>query len=297
MNFSWVRPFLFRSKQFLVKNAPGILMGMGTVGSVTSVIFAIKATPAAWNAHADAVLEKTAKREGVCAAEVETRYYKDEAMRNNPDYIPRIPNGLAKLTISETVKACGKYYIPAIGLELFSLMCFWGAHGIDVRRQAVLAGLYSTAEETLREYQKKVQDSFGKESERQVRTDIAQDHANQNPPPSMVFEADTDVWCRYKGYKFRSNYNRLKEIQNDANQQLIKHMYYSERELLWLFDPDHKWIVPDSDSGQVGWTVDDLLHFDILPSMNADHTPGFEIDILDEEGRKYPPKPGFCNFG
>lgn len=284
MNFSWVRPFLFRSKQFLVKNAPGILMGMGTVGSVTSVIFAIKATPAAWNAHADAVVEKTSKRLGRDLSGTE---YMITTGQEKAD----------KLTIIENIKACSKYYIPAVGLELFSLMCFWGAHGIDVRRQAVLAGLYSTAEETLREYQKKVQDSFGKESERQVRTDIAQDHANQNPPPSMVFEADTDVWCRYKGYKFRSNYNHLKEIQNDANQQLIKHMYYSERELLWLFDPDHKWIVPDSDSGQVGWTVDDLLHFDILPSMNADHTPGFEIDILDEEGRKYPPKPGFCNFG
>ena len=237
MNVSWIKPFLFRSRQFLVRNAPGILMGMGTVGSITSVIFAIKATPAANEALWAARTEKTADKYEMCVEEVKEKC--------------DIRNEYVSLTIPETVKTCGKYYIPAVGLELFSLMCFWGAHGIDVRRQAVLAGLYSTAEETLREYQKKVQESFGKESERQVRTDIAQDHADQNPPPSMVFESDTDVWCRYKGYKFRANYNHLKEIQNEANHELIQNMYLSERELLWLFDPDHKWIVPDSDSGQI----------------------------------------------
>lgn len=275
MNVSWIKPFLFRSKQFLVRNAPGILMGMGTVGSVTSVIFAIKATPVA--------------KEKIMAAQEELN---DKAMSS--EWHDDTPTATFRtLTTWETVKICWKDYIPAATLELFSLMCFWGAHGIDVRRQAVLAGLYSTAEETLREYQKKVQESFGKESERQVRTDIAQDHADQNPNPAMVFESDTDVWCRYKGYKFRSNYNHLKEIQNEANHELIQNMYLSERELLWLFDPDHKWIVPDSDSGQIGWSVDNLLHFDILPTMNADHTPGFEIDILDKDGRRYLPMTGF----
>ena len=257
-------------------------MGMGTAGSISAVIFAAKMTPAAWNAHADAVVDKTSKKIGKDPAETE---YLITVGQEKPE----------KLTVGENIKACGKFYIPAVGLELFSLLCFWGAHGIDIKRQVILAGLYSTAEETIREYQKKIQDMYGKEAEKEVRTAVAQDHLNASPNPTMVFEADTDVWCRYKGYKFRSNYNRLKEIQNEANQEMIKNMYFSERELLWLFDPDHKWIVPDSDSGQVGWTVDDLIKFDILPTMNADHTPGFEIDILDDDGRRYPPRPGFAN--
>lgn len=282
MNFSWINPFLIRSKQWVIKNAPHILMGMGTAGSIGAVISAAKVTPAAWNAHADAVVDKTAKKLDKLPADTE---YLITTRQIEPE----------KLTVIENIKASGKYYIPAILMELLSLGCFWGAHGIDVRRQAILAGLYSTAEEALREYQKKVQDTIGKETEKEVRTAVAQDHLEQNPNPMMVFESDTDVWCRYKGYKFRSNYNRLKEIQNEANQEMIKNMYFSERELLWLFDPDHKWIVPDPQSGHIGWTVDNLIHFDILPTMNADHTPGFEIDILDQDGRKYLPQAGFSS--
>ena len=280
MNFSWINPFLIRSKQWVVKNATHILMGMGTAGSIGAVISAIQVTPAAWTAHADAVVEKTAKRLGRDLSGTE---YMITTGQEKAD----------KLTIAENIKASGKYYIPAISMEILSLLCFWWAHGIDIKRQAILAGLYSTAEEALREYQRKVQETIGKESEKEVRTSIAQEHVDRNPNPTMVFESDTDVWCRYKGYKFRSNYNRLKEIQNEANQEMIKNMYLSERELLWMFDPDHKWIVPDQESGQIGWSVDNLIHFDILPTMNADHTPGFEIDILDKDGRKYYPEAGF----
>ena len=280
MNMVILRTFFQRLWQGTVKNAPHILMGLGTATGISAVISAVKVTPQAWNAHADAVVKKTMVRTGKDAAETE---WLITSGKEKPE----------KLTVGEKIQACGKFYIPAISLELLSLLCFWSAHGIDVRRQAILAGLYSTAEETIREYQKKVQDMYGKDADKEVRTAVAQDHLDRDPNPAMIFEADTDVWCRYKGYKFRSNYNRLKEIQNEANQEMIKNMYFSERELLWMFDPDHKWIVPDSESGQIGWSVDDLIHFDILPTMNADHTPGFEIDILDKDGRKYPPFPSF----
>lgn len=280
MNTVILRTFFKRLWHGTVKNAPHILMGLGTATSISAVISAAKVTPAAWNAHADAIVDKTAKKLNKLPADIE---YLITTKQLEPE----------KLTVSENIKASGKFYIPAISLELLSLLCFWSAHGIDMRRQAILAGLYSTAEEALREYQKKVQDTMGKEAEREVRTAIAQDHVDRDPNPIMAFEADADVWCRYKGYKFRSNYNRLKEIQNEANQEMIKNLYFSERELLWMFDPDHKWIVPDSDSGHLGWNVDNLLYFDILPTMNADHTPGFEIDILDKDGRRNLPQAGY----
>ena len=280
MNMVILRTFFQRLWHGTVKNAPHILMGLGTATGISAVISAAKVTPQAWNTHADAVVKKTMARTGKDAAETE---WLITSGKEKPE----------KLTVGEKIQACGKFYIPAISLELLSLLCFWSAHGIDVRRQAILAGLYSTAEEALREYQKKVQDTMGKEAEREVRTAIAQDHVDRDPNPIMAFEADADVWCRYKGYKFRSNYNRLKEIQNEANQEMIKNLYFSERELLWMFDPDHKWIVPDSDSGHLGWNVDNLLYFDILPTMNADHTPGFEIDILDKDGRRNLPQAGY----
>lgn len=279
MSFAWVKPFLIGSKRWITKNAPHILMAMGTGGSITAVIFAAKASPAANKAIWDARTEKTATRLEMSPEEI----------REKAD----IRNEYDKLTIPETVKACGKYYIPAVGMEAFSLLCFWSAHGIDVRRQAVLAGLYSTAEQALIEYQKKVVEMIGKEPEREIRNAIAQDHVDRNPPPTLMIEPDTDVWVYYSGYKFRSNYYKLKDIQNDANHELIANLYLSESDLLWMFDPDHRYVVPSQTSRNVGWSVDRLMQFDILPCATPDHQPAFEVEIRDKDGREYRPLPGY----
>lgn len=276
MNLGWIRPLISRGHRWAIKNAPHILMAMGTGGSITSVIFAVKATPAAMQAKQDAAARKTAGDPPEDGSAVGI-FKKD----------------LEKLTIPETIKACGKYYIPAIGMEAFSLMCFWGAHGINLKRQAVLAGLYSTAEQALIEYQKKVVEMIGDKPEREIRNAVAQDHIDRNPPPAMVVDSNTDVWCYYNGYQFRSTYCKLKDIQNDVNHKLIHDLYLSESELLWMFDPDRRYIVPSQDSRLVGWNVDKLLEFDILPCMTPDHQPAFDVEIRDEDGREYRPKPGF----
>ena len=286
MNLSWFKPFLRKTQQFAVKNAPGILMGMGTVGSITSVIFAIKATPAAWNAHADAVVEKTAKKIGKTAAETEWLITIDETEQE-------------KLTIPETIKACGKFYIPAIGLELFSLGCFWGAHGIDVRRQAILAGLYSTAEEALREYQRKVQEMIGKDAEKEVRNAQAQDFVTQNPPPAqktVILEDDTDLWWVVDGHYFRSNLMKIKAAQNDINHDMIQNMYASRADLYWLLDPEGKYIKPSGEDGQIGWSVDKLLVLEHDWGDGPDGKPVGIIRYTDKDGLEYPPQPGFSRM-
>ena len=267
MNLSWLRPALLRGRQWAVKNAPHILMGMGTCGSITAVIFAAKATPKAANARHDAKRLKNEESDDI--------------------YV-------TNLTIPETVKACGKYYIPAIGMEVFSLLCFWGAHGINVKRQALLAGTVYSMEQMLIEYQKKVVEMIGDKPEKEIRNALAQDRIDRDPPPNMLFETDTDVWCYYKGYKFRSNYMRLKDLQNEANAEMIRNMYLSESDLLWMFDPDRHWIVPTDESRLLGWSVDRLLEFDILPCMDPNHKPALSIEIRDKDGHEYLPKPGFA---
>lgn len=273
---SWLRLLFVKGKHFAVKNAPTILMAMGTGGSITAVIFAAKATPAAVQAKKDAEFEKSRG---------------DEPQGDG--VIGIFKKDMVKLTPVETVKACGKYYIPALGMEMFSLLCFWGAHGIDVHRQMILAGCLSTAEQALIEYQKKVVEMIGDKPEKEIRNAIAQDRVDRNPPVSMVFD-DTDCWCYYKGYRFRNNYRRLKDIQNEANAEMIRNLYLSESDLLWMFDPDHRWIVPDKDSRMVGWCVDNLMEFDILPCLTPDHEPALEVNIRDKDGREYFPKPGFA---
>lgn len=276
MNLSWLRPVFVKSRQWAVKNAPHILMGMGTCGSISALIFAIKATPAAQQAKKDAEFDKTAGE-----------------LPESGSAVGVFKKDLQPLTKWETFKVVAPYYGPAVGMEVFSLLCFWGAHGIDVRRQALLAGLYSAAEQTLIEYQRKVAEMIGKEPEKEIRGSIAEDHVSRNPPPALIFQEDTDCWCYYKGYQFRSNYRKLKDIQNDANHELIINLYLSESDLLWMFDPEHRYVVPTQDSRMIGWSVDRLMEFDILPCMTPDHQPAFEIEIRDKDGREYLPQPGF----
>lgn len=282
MNFAWVRPMLIRGGQQIVKHAPHLLMGMGTVSGITALVMAVQATTPAHEAIVSAKIDKgeailDGEREGVVEQDPEK-----EGAYLMPD-----------LTFGETVKAAGKFYIPAIGMELFSLLCFWSAHGIDMKRQAILAGLYSTAEQALIEYQAKVKELMGEKAEKEIRNAVAQDHIDRNPPPAGLIGTDTDEWCQYNGYRFRCSYNKLKEINNDANAEMIHNLYLSESDLLWMFDPDHRWIVPDHDSYHIGWSVDKLIEFDILPGMTPDHKLMMTIEIRDKDGHEYLPQPGF----
>lgn len=269
MNFGWLRPALIKSGHWFTRNAPHILMGLGTSGSIAAVIYTAKATPIAKRLIAEAVVKKKVPTnvEGI------------------DEYVP--------LTKWETVKAAAPAYGPPAAMELFSLICFWAAHGIDVRRQAILAGVCSAMETTLQEYQRKVAEMIGDKPEKEIRNAIAQDHIDRDPPPSMIFDSNADNWTYYKGYKFRSSYNKLKSIQNEANAEMIRNLYLSENDLLWMFDPERRYIIPDKDSRLVGFTVDRLMEFDILPTFTPEHEPAMEVCIRDEDGRDYYPRPGF----
>ena len=280
MNLDWIRPFVNKSKRFIVQNAPHILMGVGTCSSLTGIWMAARA---ALPAHEAVVQAKMDKGNDILDG------FREGAVTQNADGSYEMPD----LTAVETVKAAGKFYVPVIGVELLSLLCFWTAHGIDMKRQAILAGLYSTAVEALTEYQKKVVDMIGEKPEKEIRKAVAQDHIDENPPPRGILAPDMDYWCRYKGYWFRASYHKLKKWENEANKELVHNMYLSEAELLDMFDPDHIWVVPSDESRNVGWSIDRLMEFDILPTFTAQNEPALELTILDSDGRPYMPWPGY----
>lgn len=284
MNLSWVGPLVNRGKQWAIKHAPGILMGMGTVGSITAVIFAVEVTPTASTSIRLVRTKKTAEKFHMTTAEVEEQCVESE-------YV--------KLTPMETVKAAGIFYIPAIGIELFSLLCFWGAHGIDVKRQAVIAGLYSTAEEALREYQKKVQEIVGTDVNEEIRNSVAQDYVNKNPPPvqkTVILPDDTDIWWIVDGQYFRSNLNQIKKVENDINHEMICNMYASRADLYWLLDPEKKYLRTKPEDGMVGWSVDNLLVLEHDWGDGPDGRPVGIIHYKDKDGLEYLPQPGYSRM-
>lgn len=270
----FLKPFVRRTEQALIKNAPHLLMGFGTGCSISALIFAAKAAPDANRA----LMEK--RHEKAC----------EEQKRTGED----VP--LCKLTVLEWIQTAGKYYGPAAAMEMLALVCFWAAHGIDIRRQAVLSGLCATAEQALQEYQRKVQQMLGEKQERDIRDNMAQDTVDKTPLPANTtyyLDGSTERWFIFKDQRFRSTYLKIKDAQNLANQEMIQHMYISEAEVMWLLDPSRQYLKPDHDSGQVGWNVDNLMEFDIGWGTDENHEPVGVITIYDRDGCRYYPKPNF----
>ena len=275
---SWLKPAVQKTCRFTVKNAPHILMAVGTTASISGLIFVAKAAPDASRATMEKRLEKANKE------------MKETGASTAP---------LRKLTIWEWIQATAKYYGPAAAMEALALTCFWAAHGIDIRRQAILSGLCATAEQALREYQQKVQKILGDKAEKEIRNDIAQDTVDRTPVPAgtaYYLDGATDRWFIYRGQRFRSTYQKIKDAQNEANHEMIMHMYISELEVMWLLDPEKKYLTPSDDSGQVGWSVDNLMIFDISWGTDPNHEPVGVIMIYDKDGFRYDPSPGFSRL-
>lgn len=281
MNFAWFKPAVMKSEQFLIKNASHLLMGMGTVFSVSAVISAVK-------------MSETA-RYSVEAVKVD--HYLREHPEHNPADTVRLDQ-CRKLTCWEWLKAVARFYGPAAAIEMLALFCFWMAHGIDIRRQAIWAGVAATAEEALREYQRKTQELIGEKAEKEVKNAIAQDKVDTLPPPreTVILSDDAMMWCLIDNQYFRSSWLKIKEAQNDANHEMIQHMYISQSDLYWLLDPEHKYLNASKDSGQIGWNVDEMLYLDIDTPMGPDHKPILSISYRTKDGFDYPPQPGYSRM-
>ena len=276
---------LFRGLHgFAVKHAPGILMGMGTVGVGSAVILAAKAGPKAVILTEQAEMEK-AKRS----------WSEDQVVyADNNKYVAKVL--MEELTWREKLAATYKLYIPPVGLTVFGLMCFWAAHGIDLKRQAVVAGLYSTAEATLQEYQRKVVDILGQNQADEIRQSIGDDHvreAQRNlPPPPQDYDLGSQKWCYLYGRRFPCSYNRIKEAQNEINELMFREMYASEADLFYRLDPSGEFLRPDNRARETGWTVDNML----VLRVNNPTSPLLDIVYEDKNGLAYLPEPGYSQM-
>ena len=126
---------LLRSGYFLKRNAPTIMTVVGIGGSISSVIFAIKATPKAMQL-------------------IEERKKKEEK---------------EKLTMLETVDTCWKVYTPTALTLVTAVGCVIGANCMNLKKQAALLGLYSAQGELMKDYKKKVIDAIGPEKEKEIQ--------------------------------------------------------------------------------------------------------------------------------
>lgn len=139
-----------RSRLFLKRNSATILTCVGAAGVVVTTVSAVKATPKAM-----ALLEVARGEKG------------------------------EDLTKWEIVKTAGPVYIPAIIFGASTITCIFGANVLNKRQQAALASAYALLNKTHNIYKEKVNDLYGEEADQNVRTEIAKDRYEDEPPVTL----------------------------------------------------------------------------------------------------------------
>lgn len=173
---------------FLLKNDTYILTILGVAGTVTTAVLAVEATPKAMRLIEEAECE----------------------------------------TAIEKVKVVWKCYIPAAAVGATTIGCIIGLNSAHTRKNAALAGLYSLAQTTFKEYQEKVVETLGENKERKVRDAVDKDRILNNPPAAdVIFSGTGNVLCydSITGRYFNSEIEKIRRIINELNRQLISEMF------------------------------------------------------------------------
>lgn len=249
MNVSNLKLIAQNAGKVLNKNSPTILTGMAVAGFVTTIIFAVKATPKALE-----ILEQ------------------ERVMRR--DYDNNRP-----ITKKDIVKLTWKAYLPTTLMGATSIGCMIFANRISLRRNAVLSSLYAISEKTLKEYQDKVVETIGENKNRKIKEDLKQDLIKKDPPKdsSIILTGKGDTLCYdvLSGRYFKSDIETIRKIENETNKKLLSNMWVSLNEVYSDLG------LPSIDLGRdIGWDVDKMLEFNFTSKLTEDGRPCLVIDYM-----------------
>lgn len=175
---------LSKSQVFLKRNSSTILTVVGAVGVVATTVTAVKATPKAL-----LLLEEAKKEKG------------------------------EDLTKLETVKIAGPVYIPSVVLGASTLACIFGANVLNHRGQASIMSAYALADNSYKEYRKKVDELYGKEAGEQVRAEIAKDKYEEGE--HQLEDGKLLYYDFYSGRYFEATPNDVKNAEYNLNRSLM----------------------------------------------------------------------------
>lgn len=146
--------------RIVVKHAPTILTGAGTIGLIGTAVLASRATLTYKELIADEVMVIT---DG------------PELMKRNEHYTEDVFRKDRIVCYSRIVTKTVKHYAPTIALGVASIAAFWWSHSIQSKRIAGLAAAYTALDASYRKYKKSVASVIGEESMKKVEEKILDD--------------------------------------------------------------------------------------------------------------------------
>lgn len=230
------------------KNSPTILTGLAVGGVLTTVIFAVQATPTALTLINDREQELTDMQPGV--------YHRP-----------------VLLTKVEVAKLTWKLYLPAASMGLATIACIIGANSINHKRNAALATVYGLTETAFREYKEKVVETVGKNKEIKIRDEISADKVKSNPPGKneVIFTGKGEVLCydSMSGRYFNSDIEQIRRVVNKINKEFMLDMWVSLNDFYYELG-----LATTKMGDQIGWDLDKgLIEISFSSQLTEDDKP------------------------
>lgn len=232
------------------KNLPKILIGGGIAGMVTSVAFAVKATPKAM------ILLENKKQE----------------------------LGVEKLDAQTVIKTAAPAYIPTAVSMVVSAGCMIGAMNENDRRNAALAAAYSLSESALKQYQEKVVETIGEDKEKELRQAITLEKMAQHPEekatviqtvPNETYDQRIKCYESFSGRYFMTTLNTLDKAMNGLNKQLLSDFQVTQNDLFDYLGLEHT-----KNGDLLGWDTESTLEVETFYASKLDEE-GMPCMVLD----------------
>lgn len=236
-----VKTILKTAEKFVTDNSPGILTGLGVAGTVTAVFL-------------------TGRAAYLVGMDASTQYH--EAVKEGED----LPAQL--LEPKYIVKTYWKAFIPAGVASAVTVTAIIAANTVGTRRTAAITAAFKLSEELTQEYKDKVTKTLGAQKEEKMRSELAADKMEKNPPPgNMLIVTGSDVLFldELSGRYFHSEVEKVRKAVNDINYK-INQFYHAS--LSDFYDQIGLPTTKFSDS--VGWNSDELMDIQLTATMHQD---------------------------
>jgi hypothetical protein len=224
-------------KQFLRRNSSTILTCAGAIGVVATSVMAVKATPKALT-----LIDKATEEKG------------------------------EKLTKFEVIKVAGPTYVPTVISGAATIACIFGSNVISKRQQANLMSAYALLDTSYKEYRKKVDELYGEEAGKQVRSEIAKDKYTGD---GVLLDDETELFYDfYSGRHFESTKEKVLRAEYMLNRALYVHYSVSLNEFYEFLGLEQR---PEYEG--LGWSCGQIEEMYWHNWIEFDH----EETVLDED--------------
>lgn len=247
-----IKTILQASEKFLIDNSPGILTGLGVAGTVTTAVLAGK------GAYSAALL-------------ISEHNHEDDI---HDFYMPP----------KEKFQLVWKEFIPAVAVGTVTIAAIIGANQIGARRAAAFAAAFKLSEQLSDDYKKKVLETLGVQKEEKLRSELASDKIEKNPPnTNLLIVAGSNVlfYDEWSGRYFHNTMEAVMKAVNEINHKVNNYFCASLSDFYEAIG-----LTATTGSDAIGWNSDELLDVQYSPTIYKDQ-PAIMIGYNHEPIKGY----------